>query len=566
MNNQKTDQHVPVLIIGGGIVGLSAAVLLLNQGIRPMLVERHQHTSIHPRARGFDTRTMEIYRELKISDAIREAGKALAPAWGILKGKSLASTLGKVKRKQKKAPQNMFGIRQLAALSPESAARCTQDLSEPVLAGAAKQRGADIRFNTALISFTQDEHSVISTLRNRTTGEEYRIQSQYLIATDGAKSLVRETLQAETIGKGPLSNLLNIYFEADLGAFVRDREFSICLIDQSGIHGMLTSINNSDRWVFHLHYKPAGGEKAEDYTNEKVIQILHQVIGLPGITIRIISINLWQPTIKVVTQMQHNRIFLAGDAAHVMTPYGGKGANTGIQDVHNLAWKLAAVIKNAASPNLLQTYNTERQPIGLVNALASGKWADKNGLIKKNKTIILGLISALAGARITALLGFYKLSQRTSMHRIAGLVGLPDYQYTVSQPSSNAASIPIYRKANFLNAEPGTRFPHIWVTYQYNTISSLDLLGKQYILFTGTDNIHWLKLVEAIPTVLSSQIALYSMGKNADLTFPDDSIAKLFGIRSNGAVLVRPDGFVAWRSRDSSNDLESVLNSLFMST
>ena len=254
-------ERTEVIIIGGGVVGLSAALFLLHQGITPLLVERHKSTSIHPRARGFDVRTMELYRELGLADAIREAGKALAPAWGILHDDSMAEALKKRKPSKKKGPENMF--KELSVFSPETAARCTQDLSEPVLLAAAKERGAGIHFHTELLSFTQDASGVTAVLRNRDSGEERQVQARYLIAADGAKSSIRETLRASTVGKGPISRLLNIYFEAPLGEYVRGKEFSLLLIKKPLFNGMLASINNDDRWssIYIMNMREFPGRK-----------------------------------------------------------------------------------------------------------------------------------------------------------------------------------------------------------------------------------------------------------------------------------------------------------------
>jgi len=307
--------HVPVIIIGGGVTGLSAALFLLQHGVIPVLIERHKTTSIHPRARGFDTRTMELYRELQLSEEIREAGKALSPSWGILTGKSLAAVLEKKKPKEKegiKFPSQMKGLESLVAQSPETGARCTQDLSEPVLLKAAIARGADIRFYTELLSFSQDEREVTVVIKDRETETLQMIRADYMIAADGAGSRIREALQVSTTGKGALGDLLNIYFEADLADFVRGREFSLLRIDEPGIKGFLSAINNSDRWTFHLYDDPDKGERVEDFTEARLIPILQQVIGLPGLNIRIISILPWQPTVKVVTECSAAGFFWPG--------------------------------------------------------------------------------------------------------------------------------------------------------------------------------------------------------------------------------------------------------------
>jgi len=539
MNVTTNTRQVPVLIVGGGVVGLSAALFLLQQGITPLLIERHKGTSIHPRARGFDIRTMELYRELQLSEAIRDAGKALAHSWGIYKNSSLATALKKIKPGNK-TPGKVLGVDKIMALSPEEGARCTQDLSEPVLLAAAQERGAALAFYTELVSFTQDADGVTVLIRNRETNETQTVRAAYMIAADGAKSPVREALQAPVCGRGAIANLLNIYFEADLEAAVQDKRFSIVIIKTPARKGLLTTINNSNRWVFHLHYDPAV-EQAADLSAEKVTAILQDVLGMPGLPIRIISILPWQPTVKVVLNMQHGRVFLAGDAAHVMPPYGGKGANTGIQDAHNLAWKLAAVLKGAAAPALLQTYSAERQPVGLHYAVLSGNWSDEDGLLKKNFLNILSVITTVTGAKIASFLGWQQSSHHLTMRYVAGLLGLPAFKYTSAAVLDNALPTQVFKPARALDGTPGTRMPHLWVLYKGKQISTLDLLGKGFVLFTGMDNTGW---QQAAATM---QIPVYSIGAQGSLVFTAGAIEKILGISDTGAVLVRPDGFVAWR-------------------
>lgn len=285
---------------------------------------------------------------------------------------------------------------------------------------------------------------------------------------------------------------------------------------------MLASINNDDRWVFHLH-----NEHKEIPGEEDILPVLHEVIGIPGIPVRIISILPWQPTIKVVKEMQHGRVFLAGDAAHVMTPYGGKGANTGIQDVHNLAWKLAAVLKDQAVPALLATYTKERQPVGLRNSLRSGSWADKNGLLKKSFVLVSGMVGWVFIMKSLKFLGLRSLSQRAAWHGLGDLVGLPVYRYGESR-----------------------RLKHIWMK---DNVSSLDLLGKNFVLITGEKGEKWKEAASYFKTVK---------------VYVSEKLAGDLEILPNGAVLVRPDGFVAWRSRGMKDDpaeaLRTGLRSLHM--
>ena len=533
---KENNGQTPVLIAGGGLTGLSAALFLLRQGIRPLLVERHATTSIHPRARGFDVRTMELFRELGLDNDIREAGKALAPAWGIYNGDSFPAILEQVDpaRNRVKHPVEIPGLEKMAAMSPVSGARCTQDLSEPILLQAAIDRGADIRFHTELLSFSQTTDAVKAYIRNRDTGDTEEITCRYMIAADGGNSPIRRRLGAATTGRGPIGSLLNIYFEAPLGKEVHDREFSIGIIERPGITGMITSINNSDKWVFHLHYDPQR-EQPEDYPAPRLEAIIREVISLPGVPVRIISMLPWRPTVSVVTHMQHGRVFIAGDAAHQMTPYGGKGAATGVQDVHNLAWKLALVLQRKAHPSLLQTYSAERQPVGWENARLSGEMANDNGLLNA---------AALMKQRDNA-------GKEEMFNWMIRMLGVPDYCYN-SAAISGAPETPV---AGVIKAggQPGTRIPHQWLYENGEKISTLDLGVTHFTLITSEAAPQW-------------QEAAERASKAFGITLPvkiihDAEWITAANLEPGMALLLRPDGFIAWRSSGNA-ELEQALGSV----
>jgi 2-polyprenyl-6-methoxyphenol hydroxylase-like FAD-dependent oxidoreductase len=519
------NKSIPVLIVGGGLTGLTAALFLLKQGIKPVLIERRASTSIHPRARGFDVRTMELFRELQLHQAIIEAGKALAPAWGLHQGESLAEILKEIDPAQLKVnhPINFPGLEKLAAMSPVAGARCTQDLSEPVLLQAAQERGADIRFNTKLISFTQSKDGVTANLQHTITGQEETITCQYMIAADGAGSPVRKALQAATSGHGSYGHLLNIYFEADLGALVKGREFSICRITQPGLDGILTSINNSNKWVFHLSYDPARGERPEDFTHEHLGKLLQQILGMPQMKVRIISVLPWQPTVSVVNNMQHGRIFLAGDAAHQMTPYSGKGAATGVQDMQNLAWKLSLVLQQRAGEELLHTYSAERQPVGMQVAEMSGALADDKGLLD-----ISGFKTLVSSP-----------TQEYNLEKMITMVGLPDFRYTSSAIINNEHEEPA-----LLSAQPGTRVPHVWLQKEPQPVSTLDLATQHVTLITDEAGAAWQLAAALVTEQLQIALPVYFMKKGEPAY---DTWKEITRLQDGEVILVRPDGFVAWR-------------------
>lgn len=561
MADKNTNEtHTQVLIVGGGITGLSAALFLLNQGITPIVIEKHPSTSVHPRSRGFDIRTMELFRELKLGGQIREAGKSLSPSWGILTAQSLVKALEKRKIRNPglSFPSQMKGLESIAALSPETGARCTQDLSEPILLKAVIDKGAAIHFNTELISFTQDKHEVTAIINKRETKEQIEVKADFMIAADGAQSLIRELSNAKTEGPGALGNLLNIYFEADLKACVNRKEFSILRIDEPKIKGFLSAINNSDRWAFQLYYNPDFGDRPEDFKEGRLISILQKVIGIPEIKIRIISVLPWKPTIKVVENMRHGRIFFAGDAAHVMTPYGGKGANTGIQDVHNLAWKLALVLMGKAHPDLLQTYNAERRPVGWHYAQQSGMMADHYGLLKKPTT---KRFLPFLGVMILNKLHLHKIFPKAGLGNIGKMLGLPHYKYLSAAIVSDDKKSKKFNSR--LNGAPGTRMPHFWITIQGEKVSTLDFLGRDFVLFTGSKNKIWQKVIEIIAEKYEMKIPVHNFGKSGIRTIPESKFHAALGIEQSGAILVRPDGFVAWKSRNGeANDYKSLYKAM----
>ncbi|MBO9200993.1 MULTISPECIES: FAD-dependent monooxygenase [Niastella] len=532
------NKSIPVLIVGGGLTGLTAALFLLKHGVRSLLIERRATTSIHPRARGFDVRTMELFRELQLHQAIVEAGKALAPAWGLYQGESLVQIVKDIDPAKMKVnhPINFPGLEKLAAMSPVAGARCTQDLSEPILLQAAQERGADIRFNTKLLLFTQSEGDIIAQVQDTVTGQEEIITCQYMIAADGAGSPIRKTLQAATSGHGSYGHLLNIYFDADLGAVVKGREFSICRIEQPDIHGILTSINNSDKWVFHLYYDPAKGERPEDYTSARLEKLIQQMLGMPQIKVRIISVLPWQPTVSVVNEMQHGRILLAGDAAHQMTPYGGKGAATGVQDVQNLAWKLAMVLQKQAGAELLQTYSNERQPVGMQVAEMSGLLADDKGLLDIPR--FMKLVSSSPNE--------YNLDKMVTM------VGLPDFRYASSAIINNEQEeVPA-----LLSGQPGTRIPHVWLQKGPQPVSTLDLATKHLTLISDEAGLTWELAAKEVAEQLQIPLRVHIIHQEDPAYGPWKEISRM---QAGEVMLVRPDGFVAWRQTLSTANAAALL-------
>ncbi|WP_316833454.1 FAD-dependent monooxygenase [Pedobacter nutrimenti] len=520
---EQQTEKTQVVILGGGITGLAATLYLAQQGVDFILIEKHKGTSIHPRSRTIDVRTMELFRAIGLSEDLREGGKSLAPAWGIIRGNNMIEALqnpvGKITPSQLIEAQKE--MKSFAEKSPETVCRCTQDISEAIIYKTAQKQGLDLRFYQEMLSFNPRENEVEILVKNRETNKQYTIIADYMIAADGANSLVRKQLNVPISGNGSWTNLLNIYFEADLELLVKGREFSQFLIDTPEITGFLLAINNKNKWAFHVRFYPENGETIASYPEEKLISILRHVLGIPDIKISILKVLPWQLTVTIASQMLIKRIFLAGDAAHTMTPYAGKGANTGIQDVQNLAWKLGAVLKHGSNDSLLDTYHMERQPVGAYYAKLSGQLADKNGLI--NSVLMVT--------------------------KAKDLMGLPDYGYD-SPAVKREAHLPF----TYFTGQAGTRIPHLWLNDSH-TLSSLDWIRGQFVLIAN-GNKSWQIETAQVQQQLNINIQLITLN-NENLL---NNWKKLSHTTQDEALLIRPDDFVA--AKLTSGNLLEVMQSI----
>lgn len=532
------DDRVPVLIVGGGVVGLSASLFLAQQGVRSMLVERHPGTSIHPRARGVNGRTMELMRELGLEDEVRRAGERIAASVGIHSGTTLVQVLESqgegswwLKRLRRR------GVRgQGTKYSPTGACRCTQDLLEPVLLDAARARGVEARFSTEFVGLEQDADGVTGTLVDRKTGARRTVRADYLIAADGARSPLRGLLGVTQSGPGVLTHQLNLYFRADLTALVKGREFSMCFVENPDVRGLFASVNNTDLWVFHVSYFPEKGERPEDFPPERCVALIRKAVGLPELEVELKGALPWQSTVRIADGFQHGRVFLAGDAAHVMPPWGGFGANTGIQDAHNLAWKLAAVLSGHAGPELLATYDVERRPVARAVAELAGSMNDERGLMAhKAGWGALGLLWTMRKVFPYLRMGYGYASPAVMLER-------------GPRPGPGTTE---------LRGRPGTRAPHVWLERDGRPCSTLDLFGRGFVVLAGPRGSAWCEAARAVSRRLGLRVDALRMG--AELRDSEARWASAYGVKEDGACLVRPDGIVAWRSKGSGAAPEGTL-------
>lgn len=513
--------YIPVLIVGGGLSGLASALFLAKHKIDYLLIERHPTTAIHPKAGGITFRTMELFRELGLEQRIKSAGKALENCRGRLAVHTIAEVekeeLAKMRTAQYGNDEKL--LQKIEEISPSKQTACYQIILEEMMLLEAKTLGGQLSYYHELVSFEQKENGVIATIRDRDTEKESVVHCDYVIAADGAKSKIREQLGISTEGRGTIGGYyMNIYFEADLSEFIQGDAFGFSMVLHPEVLGALIPVDNVRKWIYHVAYDPIKGERLEDFSIERCKQIIQTAIGSTNVEPEILSVLPWEASESTAVKFQDNRTFLVGDSAHIMPPTGGFGSNTGIQDAHNLAWKLAAVIKGKAKPKLLETYHEERYPVAkLTTDYASS-------LLFRAANREVGSLNNMDGLAVTA-----------------------GYQYC-SQAIIDKCTIPHRMDIVEFNGRPGTRAPHFWGTYDGKEVSILDLLGNDFVLFTGVENSAWAKVVHDVSSKLRVNIKVYRVGLSGDFITQEDVFNEIYGMENGGAVLIRPDGFIGWRS------------------
>jgi 2-polyprenyl-6-methoxyphenol hydroxylase-like FAD-dependent oxidoreductase len=536
------DDEVPVLIVGGSLVGLTTALLLRWHGIDSLTVERHSGTAIHPRAGHFQLRTVEILRSVGLEDVVRrKSEEQYPPGGGINNVQSLAG-----EEIANYFPNLNAGVEEF---SPTIRLFVNQDALEPILGTRARELGATLRYGTELVSFEQDEVGVTATIRDLASGDESTVRARYLVAADGNRSPVRNALGVGMRGHGLLSNSITIYFrsEWDLGPLLRDRNQGVSYVtntvlrgffrlDRSGNAGFLVVnlIGDTFRPEIVAAYPDAPwANVAEGITEERCLELVRAAIGVPGIPIVIEDVAPWRAEADVAESYQVGRVFLAGDAAHVVPPNGGFGGNTGVQDAHNLAWKIALVLKGIAGPELLSTYEAERQPVGELTA-------------EQAYTRYVTRVAPYIGTE-----GMQPLVDDFSMeigyrYNSAAIVADGDVEQAVHEHPRES------------RGRPGSRAPHVFVDRAGTRVSTLDLYGKDFVLLAGPDGEAWCDAARAAAASLDLPLDTYRIGGDADLTDPDGRFLDAYGITATGAVAVRPDGFVGWRSKDGTGASEEA--------
>ena len=495
---------VDVMIVGAGPVGLSLAIALRHLDVGCVVIDKHERPMDFPKGRGITVRTMELMRRWGIEASLRSAGLPASEVAVFIGDNLLAPTFV---RHVAPAPH-------LSLSSPSAPLECFQNVTEIVLRDAAIAAGADVRYGWELVDGVDEGDLVTATLVERTTGRESTLTVPWLVAADGAHSPTRTRLGISRHGPGVVAHAVSIVIETDLRARTEDRASVVYRIKDLPGGTLMGMDNDRHRWGLIYEYDPAV-EPAESFTEPRLLQLARTAIGDPEVGMVITGHRFWESTALVADRFRHGRTFLVGDAAHVTTPIGGLGMNCGIGDVDNLSWKLAAVTSGWANESLLDTYEAERRPVADLTVEAS-----------------------LGPARPPAPIEGLVLGASYSSSAV-----LPDGTPPPEQENPIGDYVP--------TARPGHRAPHLWLD-DAHTQSTLDLFGSGFVLLTTAAGTAWHAAL-----LDRSGIPIRVHGINHP-NWPN-----LYGIGPLGAVLVRPDGYVAWRSpREPTvpNELDNALS------
>jgi putative polyketide hydroxylase len=502
--------RVPVLVVGAGVGGLTTSALLAKHGVRSLLVEKRREVFIYPKARNLNFRSLEILRRLGLSDEVHAVAEHVSAI-------VVKPALNSADEQPAIDLDPIFAS--LDRFSPEPAAQyCPQSRLEPILLAETRRRHSEVRYGTELCSLELDETGVSAVVNDVASGNSQTVRADYLVAADGVHGQISKWLGISASGYGALPiYVVFVYFRASWRKFVPQLgDGDGVQVKNPDVDGIFV-VAEGDLGMFITTYLPSKGETADQFTPQRCRELITKAIG-EQIDVEIVEVAAWQPYEQVADQFQCGRAFLVGDAAHTMPPFKGGGANTAIESANNLAWKLAAVLQGWAGPQLLTTYHAERHPVG--------RFAARQSLTGPSMALL-----PVGDDRP-------RLPTEEECSMFALYIG---YRYhssavlTDQPPPGDPEAVSLVPE---LRGQPGTRIPHAWTQRDGQRISTLDLLGPGFTLLTGDER--WRAAVTSASVALEIPVSMHCIA--------DNGWAAVTGLARDGALLVRPDDFVGWRS------------------
>ncbi|EIF31938.1 2-polyprenyl-6-methoxyphenol hydroxylase-like oxidoreductase [Burkholderia sp. Ch1-1] len=559
----NTEFDTDVVIVGSGPMGATTALALATYGVRAHIVSRFNWLADTPRAHITNQRTMEVYRDLQIEEEVLRH----ATPWDQMGDSLFATSL---------AGEELIRLRawgtgdarhgDYVQGSPCNVVDIIQPEMEPILFKNAAQRGATFSTNTEYLSHEQDESGVTVQLQDRITGREYSMRARYLVGADGARSKVVEELGLQIEGQMARAGTAYVIFNADLTRYVKHRPSILHWIvspdaafGEIGL-GLLRAVKPWTQWIAGWGFDISKGEP--DLSEETVLSKIRILVGDPDLEVDIVRKSVWYVNQAYATTYSKGRVFAGGDATHRHPPSSGLGLNTCVQDGFNLAWKLAYVLKGYAGAQLLETYSPERAPVGKQIVLRANQSRLDYAPIKA--------VFSVEGAENPVAAGIARFkdpSPEGAKARQAAqeALELKNREFNaqgveMNQRYSSSAVIPdgqvgeeewkrdreLYLQAT---SRPGAKIPHAWlIDKNGHRVSTLDVTGKgKFTLVTGLSGGAWVKAADELGLPFLQTVVT---GANATQD-PYCDWQRVREISEAGALLVRPDGYIAWRQGEN---------------
>jgi 2,4-dichlorophenol 6-monooxygenase len=563
-----------VIVVGTGPAGITTALELATLGIPVIALTQHAWLSNTPRAHITNQRAMEVLRDLGLQDDVEERGTP----WDQMSETVFAPSLAQPEI----ARLHAWGTRDALYGDYRAASPCThldipQTELEPILARAAAERGARLRFSTRYLSHEQDPQGVTVHLLDRVTNSRYSLRARYLVGADGARSRIAEEIGLPMMGELARAGTVYARFRADLASYTAHRPGTLYWMMRPGSSfgeiGMmlLRCVRPWTEWIAGWGFDIAQGDP--DLSDEHALRQIRAIIGDSRIEPELLDTSAWYVNRQYATSMSAGRVFCAGDATHRHPPSNGLGSNTCIQDAANLAWKLAYVLRGDAGAALLESYSAERVPVGEQVVERANRSRVEYGPLRD--------LFDTSGEGDPIANGLRRLKEPSGegvarRERLLAALRLKDYDYSahgveLNQRYSGTAviddesvAVEEFARDPELHAQhttrPGAKLPHTWlIDAAGRRISTLDLVGHgRMTLVTGLAGRAWEQAVCRLARpYLSCAVIGDPEGQDVYATW-----AELREITEGGAILVRPDGYIAWRHPETVDDPEEARQAL----
>lgn len=569
------DVDTTVLIVGGGPAGLTSAAALADYGIDHVLLEKYEGTAHTPRAHIVSQRTVEIMRHLGCEQDLLDVA---TPQEMMRNNLWVTSLAGREIARLEAWGTQAHRFAEYSTSSPSPMVNCPQTSFEPMLVEVCRRKGADLRFGEQFLGYEHDGDRFVSTVRNRRTGDTTTVRSKYVIGADGARTSVLGLAGLTIDGPSGLSHAVNIWFRADLTKYLAHRPGVLIWNLAPGPLpplrlGTLICHKPFTEFVLVRLYDPASTDPAS-LDHDQARAFVEQAVGAPVPDMELLGVAGWQVNAQVAPKYSAGNVFCMGDAVHRHPPTNGLGLNMSVADAFNLAWKIALVERGCAGQGLLDTYSSERQPVGHAGVSRAIKSLGEAGKFESALGYTPGQSADDGWAELAKLddPGPEGNAMRAALQeqlRIAHNqfnahnfdLGYCYETGALVHDGSTYATNPGDPVLHFhATTRPGARVPHARLERDGRPLSTLDLVdGLSFGLIVGLDHRSWSEAAAQVSEQLGVEVVVHRVGGSGGILDAYGEWASVREVGDDGCVLVRPDRHVGWRSLGATEDPAAAL-------